>query len=610
MSPLNQKTIPRRTTPALIALSLALLVCVEARPSEPRYPVALMNWMVEGTFHALIVDKSTQRLSVWRITDGEPVMIDSYRCSTGEKRGDKWIRGDMKTPEGVYFFCSVIDGDTLPEKYGLWAFTTDYPNFVDRRRGKSGDGIWLHGRDKPLALKPDSNGCIALENRDLIKVSRFIRLQSTPLIVVKKMRMAPRSRIIEQERALRDFVESWRRAWESKDLEAYMAHYSRNFQSCWLDYSRWKEKKRILNRRYSKIRVKLGKVYLYRQNGLVTSIFTQAYRSDGFQATGIKVLYIRDKPTYRVYAEDFHQPTDDPFPVRTLLAKVGVTDIPEVDEKRDFKIRLVSTDEPERLAGGDIESPRPVAPARGVVLERLRGTPATKISTVQLERNTLFCDGQTPARTVVAMLMPQDNDTAGCSVELTGSPRRTARILPAPEKARRAEASVGEQDQRGSADVKEWATIAAAPAVSEFEFDDRGGKPAESVHEKDSSDRSSAETKADREKAVLWFLRNWKAAWEQKDLDSYTKMYHPDFRVGKLSRKKLRRAKRSFFSKYDTIRVELEQVEIKEVKGRVHVKFRQSFRGDDYRDKGWKRMVLAGSKDKGFRILSEVWSPR
>jgi murein L,D-transpeptidase YafK len=139
-----------------------------------------MNWMVEGTFHAVIVDKAQQRLSVWRIKDGEPSMVESYRCSTGENDGDKWVRGDMKTPEGVYFFCSVIDGRTLPSKYGMWAFTTDYPNFVDRRRGKNGDGIWLHGRDK-LPAKPDSTVAQPLRIRPDQGVV-FIRLQSIPLL--------------------------------------------------------------------------------------------------------------------------------------------------------------------------------------------------------------------------------------------------------------------------------------------------------------------------------------------------------------------------------------------------------------------------------------------
>ncbi len=80
-----------------VALMVALW-SAENSFGESLYPVALMNWMVEGNFHALIVDKSQQRLTVWRIKDGEPSMIESYRCSTGENDGDKWVRGDMRNP--------------------------------------------------------------------------------------------------------------------------------------------------------------------------------------------------------------------------------------------------------------------------------------------------------------------------------------------------------------------------------------------------------------------------------------------------------------------------------------------------------------------------------
>ncbi len=375
----------RATTILLTALAISIMWTHRARGSEPLYPQALMNWMVEGTFHAMIVDKSQQRLSVWRIKDGEPSLVESYRCSTGENDGDKWVRGDMKTPEGVYLFCSVIDGRRLPSKYGQWAFTTDYPNFVDRRRGKSGDGIWLHGRDKPLGDKPDSNGCVALENQDLVKASRFIRLQDTPLIVVKKLLMVPRSEILNQERRLRDFVESWRQSWESRDVDEYMSHYSSNFQSCWLDYNGWKEKKKRLSQRYKKIRVRLGDVYFYRQNGLITAVFSQTYSSDGFRSSGLKVLYIVEEGgKFAIYSEDYHQPVDDPFPVRTLLARVGADAVPGTERNSEFRIRLVSTDEPEHepeRRHGDATSDRAVeggglGPAGERYRQRRSGSPA------------------------------------------------------------------------------------------------------------------------------------------------------------------------------------------------------------------------------------------
>ena len=110
--------------------------------------------------------------------------------------------------------------------------------------------------------------------------------------------------------------------------------------------------------------------------------------------------------------------------------------------------------------------------------------------------------------------------------------------------------------------------------------------------------------------AVRKFLDKWKSAWEQKDLDNFIRMYDRHFQAGeKMDFRKWRSSKKRFFSKYRVIRVELSRVEIKPVKEGYEIRFIQSFRGDDYSDKGWKSMVLAGGKDKGFRITSEEWRP-
>ncbi len=639
----------------LIALSLVVTAAASAPCSERLYPVALMDWMVEGTFYAVIVDKSQQRLSVWRIEDGEPSMVESYRCSTGENDGDKWIRGDMRTPEGVYFFCSVIDGHTLPAKYGLWAFTTDYPNFVDRRRGKNGDGIWLHGRDKPLGLKPDSNGCIALENHDLIKVSRFIRLQSTPIIVVEKLRMAPRSVIMEQERGLRNFIESWRQAWESKNVDAFMAHYSPNFQSSWLDFNGWKEKKRKLNTRYKSIRVKLGNVYLYRQDGLITSIFTQSYTSDGFHSSGIKILYITHHDKCKIYAEDYHQPVDDPFPVQSLLAKAGAGPSTGDAEPNDFRIRLVSTDEPEPNPKDEIDTPHPSAPSRGVALDRLTARKAKSIVAPPIKMNEKYLGGPSPDRLIVARLMPTYVPLPNIEpVMRKGTPE--AQVETAPEKPipgnvnrsfpedrvvkkAKSEAHAASKAQvskrtdpnskkckvdRGSETaphvrlqseirflrlaLEKMARQASAHAIDTDKRDLPAGHHPGSASKVTASHPKILAKGASCNKAVLAFLRQWKLAWEQKNLDRFMKMYHPDFEHEGMDYQMLLKSKKNFFRKYRTIHVKVDRVEIRKVKGRVLVKFVQSFQGDNYRDKGWKTMVLAGGKDTGFRIVAEGWT--
>jgi len=608
MLAVNPRNTPVKTycafsRPVLVVTAvIALLCCPGIARAERLYPVALMNWMVEGSFYALIADKSQQCLSVWRIKDGEPSMVESFRCSTGENGGDKWVRGDMRTPEGVYFFCSVIDGRTLPSKYGLWAFTTDYPNFVDRRRGKNGDGIWLHGRDKPLGDRPDSNGCIALENQDLLRVSRYIRLQSTPLIVVDEVRMAPRSVIMDQERGLRDFIERWRQTWESRDLDKYMAHYSPNFQSCWLDFKGWKEKKRKLNERYKNIRVKLGSAYLYRQDGLVTVIFTQSYNSDGYQSTGIKVLYITHEPRYSIYAEDYHRPVDDPFPAATLLARNGVDVGPQIHDGKDLQIRLVSTDEPDRNAIENVEMPRRSAPARGVELDKIavcREASAPAIETNErcsgpdiAER--LFVETVSPAlapEVDLALAPPANRNRVAMESEPlktagTGGATKTP-AEPLDVRGRGLTASLGEPSIFSDVEVKK---------IPDNQPDNR------KISSNDSDNLSEIRNN------ILEFLEKWKVAWEKKDLDRFLKMYHPQFAQGDMDYEMFRKSKKNFFRKYRTIRVEIERVEIRKAGDALQVSFVQSFQGDGYRDKGRKTMVLAAGKEKRYQIVQEGWS--
>ena len=125
----------------------------------------------------LVVEKAEQRL-VWTNATSKQLV---WQCSTGSSGGDKWREGDLATPEGVYFMTRRQTG--LPEKlYGNLAFPLNYPNPVDRLRGKTGYGIWLHGRGKPLVPR-DTRGCIALRTPMLKRLSSLFALQRTPVFI-------------------------------------------------------------------------------------------------------------------------------------------------------------------------------------------------------------------------------------------------------------------------------------------------------------------------------------------------------------------------------------------------------------------------------------------
>lgn len=95
--------------------------------------------------HAIVVDAGRSRVYLYANVNGSPRLVAHYYSSIGKQGMDKNIEGDQKTPIGVYNVSSHIPGSKLPDLYGWGAFPINYPNEWDRRLGKTGYGIWLHG---------------------------------------------------------------------------------------------------------------------------------------------------------------------------------------------------------------------------------------------------------------------------------------------------------------------------------------------------------------------------------------------------------------------------------------------------------------------------------
>lgn len=139
-----------------------------------------------STPRALLVDKHRHRLYVFENSgpDAPPRMVRDMYVSLGRQPGNKTRRGDLRTPEGVYFITRHIPGAALPPKYGRGAFPLDYPNPIDRDLGKTGDGIWLHGTAPEYYSRPplDSEGCVVLANPDLDELSELLT-PGTPVVI-------------------------------------------------------------------------------------------------------------------------------------------------------------------------------------------------------------------------------------------------------------------------------------------------------------------------------------------------------------------------------------------------------------------------------------------
>lgn len=165
-----------------------------SRPAE-RVPGALLQ-LGASTPRAVVVDKRYHRLYLFENPgrDLPPRLVRDVYVSLGSRPGNKWRRGDLRTPEGVYFITGHIPGSTLPPKYGRGAYPLDYPNPVDRRLGKTGHGIWLHGTAPEYYSRPplDSEGCVVLTNPELDELGSLLT-PGTPVVIGEDLRWVDRS---------------------------------------------------------------------------------------------------------------------------------------------------------------------------------------------------------------------------------------------------------------------------------------------------------------------------------------------------------------------------------------------------------------------------------
>lgn len=266
-------------------------------PREPGVPDVLIDMTPPGggdLAYAVIVEKSTQRLLLYAY-DGTFKKVMETDCSTGKSDGPKRVSGDSKTPEGIYFFNDVHEDKELSPIYGVKAFPTDYPNLLDRIAGFTGSAIWLHGTNKPLA-PTDSNGCIVMENRELLKVGSRIDLHRTPIIIVDTLSYGDPEEHHTAKAAAAGFLQDWENALESGPYHAYLEHYAPAYLpdiSWWNTWRRFREK---YNAKHTPLDIDIRNVSIYRHDDIYVALFDESLKAPGPSGeawpTGIRKLFM------------------------------------------------------------------------------------------------------------------------------------------------------------------------------------------------------------------------------------------------------------------------------------------------------------------------------
>lgn len=233
--------------------------------------------------HAIVVDTSKSTLYLYENVNGEPRYVADFYISSGKKGSEKSSEGDQKTPLGVYFVKSSLPKSQLTDLFGSGAFPLSYPNEWDRKQGRDGHGIWLHGTPSDTYSRPPraSNGCVVLSNQDLDNLAKVLQIGVTPVIITNQMDWSSEQDKADRS-ALLNALEQWRTDWASLDTDTYLKHYARDFSSSDANFSSWARQKKQVNSGKSWIKVNISNVSVFvypNQPDLVVVNFDQDYTS-------------------------------------------------------------------------------------------------------------------------------------------------------------------------------------------------------------------------------------------------------------------------------------------------------------------------------------------
>jgi murein L,D-transpeptidase YafK len=290
-------------------LFILILLVVPQRTllAEQKVPDCLLSYQFGPEQHILIVEKATQKLFIYSNYKPEP--IETFNITTGKNHGRKLEEGDMKTPEGIYFFRNILSGDELPkiDDYGEKAFTMNYPNPIDRQENREGSGIWLHGAFdiEKIQLPNNSRGCVVMKNQDLVKVSKYLFLNQTPICIYNKIKYDTAANIQKKRDRMINYLKQWKENWESKNINGYIGYYEKDFFYSGMNLDQFKAYKRRLNNLYRFIKLVLSNINLYAFDNYFVVNFNQLYISDKNHFYHNKIQYWRDYKNKAKIADEY-----------------------------------------------------------------------------------------------------------------------------------------------------------------------------------------------------------------------------------------------------------------------------------------------------------------
>ncbi|MFH1658485.1 MAG: L,D-transpeptidase family protein [Pseudomonadota bacterium] len=295
----------------LRAEAIARLAAYREKPPADFVPRYLLQMQPDQRF-AIVVDTKRSRLYLYENdlkNGGQPRFVADYYVTQGKLGAEKLAEGDKKTPVGVYHVTANLPRQKLADLYGNGAFPLNYPNEWDKRQGRGGSGIWLHGTPSDTFARPPraSDGCVVLTNQDLDVVAKNLQVGLTPVIISNSVEWLSLDDWAKERSELNNSIDSWRADWESRDTERYLTHYSKRFKAGEQDFAEFSAQKKQVNAGKEWIKLKIDNLSVFRNPGkeeVVVVTFDQDYRSNNLNNQMKKRQYwLREGDQWKIIYE-------------------------------------------------------------------------------------------------------------------------------------------------------------------------------------------------------------------------------------------------------------------------------------------------------------------
>ena len=269
------------------------------------FPAYADNWQAplvdEGLpSHLVAVDKHRQSFLFFERKS--PLRLKyTFPCTTGQVPGDKQVINDKRTPEGIYFVEYKIASGLDFAEYGGVAYTLNYPNPVDRLRGKTGHGIWIHS--KGFGIFPrDTRGCVAIGLQDIDTVGPSL----VPGTAVVLAHAVDENNVPQRDdgtaRYLRHRMQQWSDAWAARSEKMFDFYDGAAYSKATEDFGRFRQNKQRLFKMLSFIKIINRDIHVLQGPGYWVTWSEQFYTASNLSTEGVRRLYWQkdDKGEFRI----------------------------------------------------------------------------------------------------------------------------------------------------------------------------------------------------------------------------------------------------------------------------------------------------------------------